>query len=110
MAGFVCECCGERTELFGQGGGKGMAGEEGVGFLGGVEVDGAWGRLVEEGRRPSYGGVGGGEGEGGKGEGEEGGRDEALLVDKYRSCKLSETFEGIAARVVGIVEGEDGGG
>lgn len=74
--------------------------------MGRVELDAQWGRLVEEGRRPRYGrGEEGEEGE--EGEGEE--RDEGLLVDKYRSCSLWKTFEGIAGQVVDIVEGGGGG-
>lgn len=116
MSGYVCECCGVGTNLFGKGGGEVMSGEFGVEFLGRVALDAQWGRLVEEGRRPRYGGVGGreevgdGEVEGG-GRGEDGGveGDEGLLVDKYRSCSLWGSFEGIARRVVDIVEGGLGG-
>ncbi|KAL8932713.1 MAG: hypothetical protein Q9216_006716, partial [Gyalolechia sp. 2 TL-2023] len=55
MSGYVCECCGEETNLFGRGGGEVMAQEFGMAFLGRVPVDGQWGVLVEEGRRPRYG-------------------------------------------------------
>lgn len=127
MSGYVCECCGTGTNLFGRGGGEVMSGEFGVEFLGRVALDAQWGRLVEEGRRPRYGGVrkrveaGDGEGDGeaeedGREEGGDGDgvemveeRDEGLLVDKYRSCSLCATFEGIARRVVEIVEGGSGG-
>ena len=112
MSGYVCECCGVGTNLFGSGGGEVMSREFGVGFLGRVAVDAQWGRLVEEGRRPRYGGVGvgnmgGGEEVDGNGEGRE--RDEGLLVDKYRSCSLCVTFEEITRQVVDIVEGVSGG-
>lgn len=40
MSGYVCECCGEETKLFGKGGGEVMASEFGVEFLGSVPVDG----------------------------------------------------------------------
>ena len=114
MSGYVCECCGERSNLFGKGGGEVMSGSFGVPFLGQVPVDGQWGVLVEEGRRPVYGGVlnrgveGEGEGEGrdvesGEGRGSEG-RDEGLLVDRYRSCELCGAFEGITRQLVEIVE------
>ncbi|KAL9608543.1 MAG: hypothetical protein Q9167_006636 [Letrouitia subvulpina] len=112
MSGYVCECCGVGTNLFGKGGGEVMAGEFGVRFLGRVPVDGQWGVLVEEGRRPRYGGdVGDGENE----EGDDGGRysgggqaegDEGLLVDKYRSCSLQGIFEEISKQVVEIVEAQ----
>lgn len=123
MSGFVCECCGERANLFGKGGGEAMAGSFQVPFLGGVPVDRQWGVLVEEGRRPRYGvvensEVGFGEGEEGEGEGggvsgaveigEDGG-EEGLLVDRYRSCSLCGVFEGITKQLVDIVEGRGNG-
>jgi len=111
MSGYVCECCGEAANLFGKGGGEVMAREFGVRFLGGVPVDGRWGRLVEEGVRPVYGVVENDQSEAsGEGELEEGvmrsGREEGLLVDKYRSCSLCSIFEDITGQLVGIVEGE----
>jgi Mrp family chromosome partitioning ATPase len=39
MSGFVCPHCGERTDVFGSGGGEHMAKEMGVPFLGRVPVD-----------------------------------------------------------------------
>ncbi len=118
MSGFVCECCGERANLFGKGGGQVMSGDFGVRFLGGVPVDMAWGVLVEEGRRPVYGEVRNNvddEEEDVNGERrcdrEDVARDEGLLVDKYRSCALCGVFEGITRQLVDIVEGrgsEDG--
>jgi len=111
MSGFVCECCGVGANVFGRGGGEGMAGEFGMRFLGRVPLDGRWGRLVEEGVRPEYGVVENSEG-GGGGEGGEKGRerDEGLLVDKYRSCSLCGVFEGITSELIGIVEGGGNGG
>lgn len=114
MSGFVCECCGERANLFGEGGGEVMSEEFGVRFLGKVPVDGQWGVLVEEGRRPSYGVVGNSEAQGeerseeGEGMGREDRdrREEGLLVDMYRSCSLCGLFEGIARQLVEAVEGE----
>jgi len=118
MSGFVCECCGEEANLFGKGGGEIMASDFGVRFLGRVPVDGQWGVLVEEGRRPVYGKVeSNGEGryadeEGNVGEvDDKGRREEGLLVDKYRSCALRGVFEGITGQLIGIVEGQlDGNG
>ncbi len=116
MSGYVCECCGVRTNLFGKGGGEVMAGEFGVRFLGRVPVDPLWGMLVEEGRRPKYENVGVRDEEGeldGEANEEAVGQYElseedkkALLVDKYRSCSLCGIFEGITRELVGIVEGE----
>ena len=39
MSGFVCPHCGERTELFGSGGGEEMAEEMGVPFLGKIPIE-----------------------------------------------------------------------
>ncbi len=115
MAGYVCECCGEGTDLFGRGGGEEMSREFGVHFLGGVPMDGGWGRVIEEG---GWGGFGkGGERDVndvvyGAEEGEEGVEkpEKALLIDRYRSCALSAVFNGITQELVGIIDGEDGGG
>lgn len=39
MSGFVCPCCGERTDIFGSGGGKRLAEEMDVPFLGDIPLD-----------------------------------------------------------------------
>jgi ATP-binding protein involved in chromosome partitioning len=39
MSGFVCPHCGEKTEIFGSGGGAKMSREAGVTFLGSVPID-----------------------------------------------------------------------
>jgi ATP-binding protein involved in chromosome partitioning len=39
MSGFICPHCGERTEIFQSGGGKKMAQEMGVAFLGSIPID-----------------------------------------------------------------------
>lgn len=119
MSGYVCECCGVGTNLFGSGGGEVMAGEFGVKFLGRVPVDTQWGILVEEGRRPRYGNVGVRDEEG-ELDGEENADDvgqneaseednKALLVDKYRSCSLYGVFDDITRQLVEIVEGVSNG-
>lgn len=111
MSGYVCECCGVSTNLFGKGGGEVMSKDFGVRFLGGVPIDRQWGVLVEEGKRPVYGGVAkDGDGEEGSVDGAEeqlvaeGEKEPGLLVDKYRSCSLSGLFEGITDEVVQIIE------
>ena len=58
MSGYVCECCGVETNIFGKGGGEAMSRECGVRFLGRVPIDVRWGTLVEEGKRPVYGNIG----------------------------------------------------
>ena len=128
MSGFVCECCGERTNLFGKGGGEVMSSDFGVKFLGGVPVDLGWGSVVEEGGWAAYGGGGKKEGEYEEEEGSDDDEDEEVetrpaeqisdddgrsrrkgdgeqLVQRYRSCKLSEVFRGITEQVIDLVEG-----
>lgn len=39
MSGYVCECCGEVSNVFSTGGGEEMARREGVPFLGAMPVD-----------------------------------------------------------------------
>jgi ATP-binding protein involved in chromosome partitioning len=39
MSGFVCPHCGEKTDIFPAGGGRKMADEEGVAFLGSIPID-----------------------------------------------------------------------
>lgn len=108
MAGFVCPCCGEATNVFSKGGGEVMAREWGIRFLGSAPVDGGgWGMLVEERRRPVYGVVE-----------EEGAEDAEVVVDglgkeeeglsmaeMYTSCALWPVFDGIVAQLL-----EDGDG
>ncbi|KAB8360752.1 hypothetical protein FH972_024486 [Carpinus fangiana] len=114
MAGFVCPCCGETTQIFralgagekeGEraGGGAAMAREWGLRFLGSVPLDGeGWGMLVEEGRRPVYvpqGAVGEErEGQGG-GEGPRQ-RDPGDMADKYTDCRLYPIFDRIAREIL----------
>ncbi|KAL8912064.1 MAG: hypothetical protein Q9171_002852 [Xanthocarpia ochracea] len=130
MSGYVCECCGEGTNLFGKGGGEIMAGEFDVRFLASVPVDGQWGSLVEEGKRPRYGGevvMDDGDADDDDGDDDEQtvtkerrietgcgndnpekdvsiGPDTELLVDKYRSCSLCAIFEKITGQLIGLVE------
>ncbi len=39
MAGFVCAHCGETTDIFGKNGGKKMAEEYNIPFLGSIPID-----------------------------------------------------------------------
>jgi Mrp family chromosome partitioning ATPase len=47
MSGYACPCCGEISNVFSSGGGKIMAQEMGVPFLGSVPVDVKFGEIVE---------------------------------------------------------------
>ena len=119
MSGYVCECCGVSTDLFGKGGGQIMSQDFGVRFLGSVPIDRQWGILVEEGRRPMYDVVTKDSAEEDDESDEEDEEDldgvvreegttvdEGLLVDKYRSCSLSTIFEKITKDIVASVEAE----
>jgi ATP-binding protein involved in chromosome partitioning len=50
MSGFVCPHCGERTDLFGRGGGERLAADENVPFLGAIPLDPALLTAGDEGR------------------------------------------------------------
>ncbi|KAJ4272558.1 cytosolic Fe-S cluster assembly factor cfd1, variant 2 [Fusarium oxysporum] len=98
MSGYVCPHCSECTDIFGSGGGKSMAEEFKVPFLGSVPMDAQFISLVEEGRRPTYPSgttVNGKDisGTNGEGEGES-------LVDKYRDCSLFHVFGDITEKVM----------
>ncbi len=109
MSGFVCPHCSECTNVFSSGGGKVMATEFGVKFLGSIPIDPQLVVLVEEGARPIY-------PAGTKVDGKDIGQPPAndnglesgaktdehdtLLVEKYRSCSLSPLFEDIASELV----------
>ena len=49
MSGFVCPHCGQRSDIFGSGGGEVMAGQMGVPFLGRIPLDPALMQACEEG-------------------------------------------------------------
>jgi Mrp family chromosome partitioning ATPase len=92
MAGFMCPCCGEISNVFSKGGGEVMARECGVEFLGSVPVDTEFGSLVEGRRTDSA--------ENGHVATENDGEEEKELVERYRTCKLCPIFEGFATRIV----------
>jgi Mrp family chromosome partitioning ATPase len=92
MAGFMCPCCGEISNVFSKGGGEVMAKECGVEFLGSVPVDTEFGSLVEGRRADSI--------QNGQSATENEGGVEEELVERYRACKLCPIFEGFAARIV----------
>jgi hypothetical protein len=113
MSGFVCPHCSECTRIFGEGGGKVMAEEFKVPFLGSVPTDMQFIALIEEGRRPKY-------PEGThvagkdlstkiKGSAEDEGTGDnddtaGSLVEKYEDCSLYHLFKDITQKVVESVE------
>ncbi|TFA98867.1 Cytosolic Fe-S cluster assembly factor CFD1 [Trichoderma ghanense] len=102
MSGFVCPHCSECTDIFGSGGGKSMADEFNVPFLGSVPIDAQFIALVEEGQRPHYpaGTVVNGQDISSVPEDEQKmGKDDGTLVDKYKDCSLYHIFVGITSQL-----------
>ncbi|KAI9847919.1 MAG: cytosolic Fe-S cluster assembly factor cfd1 [Sclerophora amabilis] len=118
MAGYVCPCCGEVTNVFSKGGGEVMARDVRVPFLGAVPLDAQFVRLVEEGKRPDYAGEGMGQsGEAAReraeadvstGRGRQTGTDEPRLIEKYTSCSLCPILGEIARKIYEQVELDPG--
>ncbi|PNY27829.1 Cytosolic Fe-S cluster assembly factor CFD1 [Tolypocladium capitatum] len=112
MSGYVCPHCSECTDIFGSGGGRSMADEFQVPFLGSVPMDAQFITLLEEGRRPQYPAgtevngkvIPAGSGQGGDGDDGDDGR----LVDKYPDCSLSHVFTDMAATLCERVAGTEG--
>ncbi|KAH0497674.1 hypothetical protein TgHK011_004963 [Trichoderma gracile] len=110
MSGFVCPHCSECTDIFGSGGGKSMADEFKVPFLGSVPIDAQFIALVEEGHRPHYpaGTVVNGQDISSVPENEQkAGKDDGTLVDKYKDCSLYHIFVGITSQLEEKVAGAD---
>lgn len=104
MSGYVCPHCSECTDIFGSGGGKSMAEEFHVPFLGSVPMDAQFLTLIEEGRRPVYPvgtKINGTDISSPTNDGSTDGqsRDEGNLVDKYKDCSLFHIFGNITESV-----------
>lgn len=95
MAGFVCPHCMECTDVFSSGGGKAMAAEFGVPFLGSVPIDPAFVSLIEEGKPPVYpkGTVVGGRDMSSTAPNVDTDPDTTPLVEKYTVCSLYPLFD-----------------
>ncbi|KAH8805838.1 P-loop containing nucleoside triphosphate hydrolase protein [Xylogone sp. PMI_703] len=109
MSGFVCPNCSECTDVFSSGGGKTMAEEFNVRFLGSVPIDPQFVMLIETGKRPTYpagtsvnGQNFGAELNGGPRSESDTGRRE-YLVDKYQDCSLCAVYKDITNQVIEIV-------
>lgn len=110
MSGFVCPNCSECTDIFQSGGGKIMAHDFGVRFLGSVPIDPQFLMLIETGRQPKY--PVGTEINGqdvsslneGDGETEEV-KDPNSLALKYKKCSLHPIFQAMTADIITDVEG-----
>ncbi len=80
MSGFACPKCGEVSHIFGEGGGKKMAGEMGVPFLGTIPMDPVMVKAGDEGKP---------------------------FVYHYANSPAAKAMEEIADRVRGTLEGEE---
>ncbi|KAL3423134.1 Cytosolic Fe-S cluster assembly factor cfd1 [Phlyctema vagabunda] len=111
MSGFVCPNCSECTNVFSSGGGKVMAQEFNVRFLGSVPIDPQFVMLVEAGRRPVYpiGTSVNGQDMGGSTESNPSAdvKEAGQLVEKYKSCSLCPIFRDITSDVMAVVEGRE---
>lgn len=98
MSGYVCPCCGDISELFGQGGGERLAKEQGLGFLGRVPIDTQLVKLLDA---VSKGEVPGADVEENKeAEGANGKANDFPLLDKYNETTSAKVWSDIATKVV----------
>ncbi|KIW29884.1 uncharacterized protein PV07_05670 [Cladophialophora immunda] len=93
MAGYMCPCCGEISNVFSKGGGQIMASEANVPFLGSVPIDTGFGALVEGVKD-----VPNSASDAAATNGHDPGQS-AELVERYRKCGLSPLFAGFATRI-----------
>ncbi|KAK5049847.1 hypothetical protein LTR84_003965 [Exophiala bonariae] len=87
MAGYMCPCCNEITNIFSKGGGEIMARETGVPFLGSVPLDTGFVALVEgvkDDQNPDQAANGAGSSE---------------LVERYKTCGLNPLFTDFASKI-----------
>jgi MinD superfamily P-loop ATPase len=104
MSGYTCPCCGEVSNLFSSGGGKVMAEELGIRFLGTVPVDVKFGELIEgkmvvdsdsdEEDGPTH------------AQQPEEPVDNRPLVERYKDCWSYSRFEEFAKTLISHIEGE----
>ena len=108
MSGFVCPNCSECTHIFMKGGGRVMADDFGVKFLGSVPIDPQFLMMIETGKRPRYpaGTHVNGQDMSTPADQDAGTekRESALLVEKYQACSLAPVFKTITADVVTAVQ------
>ncbi|KZZ88198.1 cytosolic Fe-S cluster assembling factor cfd1 [Moelleriella libera RCEF 2490] len=102
MSGYVCPHCSECTDIFGSGGGRNMAEEFKVPFLGSLPIDAQFIALLEEGRRPEY---PVGTRVNGTDVSTEGRSDVSTdsLVVKYKDCALSHIFRDVTCLVTDAI-------
>ncbi|OAP61591.1 hypothetical protein AYL99_03794 [Fonsecaea erecta] len=93
MAGYMCPCCGEISNVFSKGGGEIMARETNVPFLGSVPIDTGFGAMVE-GAKDVQNSANGASATNGHDPGEP-----AELVERYRRCGLYPIFADFATTI-----------
>ncbi|KIX92491.1 uncharacterized protein Z520_11811 [Fonsecaea multimorphosa CBS 102226] len=93
MAGYMCPCCGEISNVFSKGGGQVMASEANVPFLGSVPIDTGFGALVE-GVKDVPSAANDATTTNGHDYGES-----AELVERYKKCGLCPIFAEFATRI-----------
>lgn len=86
MSGYICPCCGEISNIFSKGGGKIMAQECGVPYLGSVPIDTTFGDLVEGVKKAQQSNAVNGQEDASSLE----------LVERYRECGLNKLFTAYA--------------
>lgn len=99
MAGYMCPCCGEISNVFSKGGGEVMARESHVPFLGSVPIDTGFGALVE-GVKAEQNAVNGAHSTDG-----DTSHQSTELVERYRECGLCPIFAQFAATIDQKVRG-----
>lgn len=87
MAGYMCPCCNEITNIFSKGGGEIMARETGVPFLGSVPLDTGFVALVEGAKDDS------------NLTQSANGAESNELVERYKACGLNPLFTDFASKI-----------
>ncbi|KAL5355374.1 cytosolic Fe-S cluster assembly factor cfd1 [Aspergillus floccosus] len=106
MSGYACPCCGEVSNIFSSGGGRAMAQEMGIKFLGVVPVDVKFGELVEGGKIQDGSDSEEEEGETSRqSEPESESADDRPLVERYKDCWSYPRFEEFARTLIADIEG-----
>ena len=107
MSGYACPCCGEVSNVFSSGGGRVMAEQAGIPFLGSVPVDVKFGEMVEADNVVGY------DSDDSESEGVPPptvqAPDERPLVEKYLDCPSASTFVGLARSLISRIEGATAG-
>ncbi|EXJ91866.1 methionyl-tRNA synthetase [Capronia epimyces CBS 606.96] len=103
MAGYICPCCGEISNVFSKGGGEVMARESNVPFLGSVPIDTGFVALVE-GVKEEQNAVNGAPTTNGNNS-----EKSTELVERYRECGLCPIFAKFATTVDQKVRGTTSG-